>query len=97
MKKYVEAFKLMEKLEEMKNAVGSCREVTDYDLGIRLGITKSIVFVKSTPAANVSPVCHGTWIQYAGGLLKCSVCGHEYIDYIECDAFCGNCGARMDA
>ena len=40
---------------------------------------------------------HGKWIeQYQGhNLLKCSACGYEYSDYIECQNFCGNCGADM--
>ncbi len=47
--------------------------------------------------SDVAPVRHGTWVTWAGSLGKCSVCGYEYTDLIECNAFCGNCGARMDA
>ena len=47
----------------------------------------------------IDPEKHGHWIKYYGeecGLVKCSCCGHEYIDYLECDTYCGNCGAKMD-
>ena len=48
-------------------------------------------------APTIDPVKHGYWDTWAGGLAKCSVCGHEYIDAIECTDYCGNCGAKMDA
>lgn len=28
-------------------------------------------------------------------LFKCTACGYEYNDLIECMSFCGNCGAKM--
>jgi uncharacterized protein (DUF983 family) len=37
----------------------------------------------------------GTWEYWAGNLARCSVCGYEYTDYLECNNYCGNCGARM--
>lgn len=46
--------------------------------------------------ADVIPVAHGEWRTYAGSLVACSVCGYEYLDYLECDNYCGNCGAKMD-
>lgn len=52
------------------------------------------------PAAVISYTPTGEWLkQYPDdpncGLVKCSVCGYEYCDYIECAKFCGNCGAMM--
>ena len=49
--------------------------------------------------ADMVEVRHGRWLeQYEGSrLLKCSVCGYEYCDLIECGNYCGNCGAKMDA
>lgn len=40
----------------------------------------------------------GHWMpQWEGSrLVKCSVCGYEYCDLIECGNYCGNCGAKMD-
>lgn len=48
--------------------------------------------------SDVVEVRHGHWIpQWAGArLVKCSVCGYEYCDLIECTDYCGNCGAKMD-
>ena len=44
------------------------------------------------------PILHGHWELRKGfnRLKRCSVCGHEYNDLIECDYYCGNCGAKMD-
>ena len=43
-------------------------------------------------------IIKGRWErQYEGsGLLRCSNCGYEYCDYIECVNYCGNCGAKME-
>lgn len=39
----------------------------------------------------------GEWLpQFEGArIVKCSVCGYEYCDLIECGNYCGNCGAKM--
>lgn len=37
----------------------------------------------------------GTWEHWAGNLPRCPVCGYEYTDLLECNNFCGNCGADM--
>lgn len=52
--------------------------------------------VESIPASDVVPVVHGRWEPWFGNLVKCSVCGYEYVDRIECDNYCGNCGVKMD-
>lgn len=41
------------------------------------------------------PVVYGQWESWAAGLVRCTACGHEYTDRIECLNFCGNCGAIM--
>lgn len=41
------------------------------------------------------PVVYGRWESWAAGLVRCTACGHEYTDRIECLNFCGNCGANM--
>lgn len=51
--------------------------------------------IKNTSAENVAPIVHGEWKKYAGNLVFCSVCKYKYLDYIECDNYCGNCGAKM--
>ena len=43
-----------------------------------------------------APVKHGHWEYWAGHLARCSVCGYEYTDLLECDNYCSNCGAQMD-
>ena len=46
----------------------------------------------------LKPVVHGHWELRKGfnKLQRCSACGYEYNDLIECDNYCGNCGAKMD-
>jgi protein-arginine kinase activator protein McsA len=48
-------------------------------------------------ANNVVVLEKGEWEFQDDGceLLRCSVCGYEYCDLIECKNFCGNCGADM--
>jgi hypothetical protein len=50
------------------------------------------------PTIEAEPIRHGHWETRHGFsmLQKCSVCGYEYNDLIECDNYCGNCGAKMD-
>lgn len=78
------------RLEDVKKIVDETFEVVnDADDFMKMVDSVSIV--------DVVPLRRGKWIEYAGSLVKCSICGYEYIDHIECDAFCGNCGAKMDA
>ena len=42
----------------------------------------------------VTTVC-SKWEHWTGDLLRCPKCGHEYLDYLECTNYCGNCGTRM--
>jgi hypothetical protein len=62
------------------------------------GWNSAIKIIEEAPTADVVEVRHGEWLeQYEGSrLLKCSVCGYEYCDLIECRNYCGNCGAKMD-
>ena len=63
----------------------------------------AIHVLDAIPAADVSPVKHGRWIEgedeYGGMLLTCSVCGEDFVSW-EADCartnYCPNCGARMD-
>lgn len=46
---------------------------------------------------NYRKVEQGRWLPIWDdcSLLKCSACGYEYMDKIECSNYCGNCGAKM--
>lgn len=65
----------------------------------RVALASELIFAK-IPAADVTPVKHGKWIekidpwdrQHIG---KCSECGKSYRDYMYF-RFCPNCGAKMD-
>ena len=53
--------------------------------------------IYNAPTVEVNIIKHGKWITHSGCcLLKCSCCGYEYSDHIECMNFCGNCGAMME-
>ena len=53
-------------------------------------------FIDNAPTVDAVEVVHGKWEAYCGGLLKCTACGYEYTDYLECQNYCPNCGAKMD-
>lgn len=55
-----------------------------------------IDIIEKAPTVEAEPVRHGHWEYWAGSLVKCSVCGYEYTDWLVCDNYCGNCGAKMD-
>ena len=64
--------------------------------GYRWVLSRDVAhMIDEIPAFDVRPVVHGRWAFYAGGLVKCLACGYEYTDRLECDNFCGNCGADM--
>lgn len=48
-----------------------------------------------TPDTEIIHLNTGIWEYWAGNLPRCPVCGYEYTDLLECDNFCGNCGADM--
>lgn len=51
------------------------------------------------PAADVSPVVHGEWINCINGNATCSVCGIRSKAVYDLDNkqhYCGHCGAKMD-
>lgn len=52
--------------------------------------------IKELPAADVTPVVHGRWIDAGGGYVACSECGeeHGWEDYRA--SYCEDCGAKMD-
>ena len=64
-----------------------------------------IDLVERTPGADVQEVRHSIdqlcnseplyWETWAGDLLKCPACKHEYTDAVECTNFCGNCGTPL--
>ena len=53
------------------------------------------------PAVDAVPVVHAHWINHyddifpEDSMIECSAC-HEYMNYMACDNFCQNCGAKMD-
>lgn len=51
------------------------------------------------PAADVTPVVHGEWINCNGGNATCSHCKTRQKNVYDDDneqRFCGHCGAKMD-
>lgn len=62
----------------------------------KCALAEMLVEIENAPTVEAEPVRHGHWEYWAGNLVKCSVCGYEYTDWLECDNYCGNCGAKMD-
>lgn len=51
--------------------------------------------IDHAPSSEIAHFIQGVWEYWAGNLAKCPCCGYEYTDLLECDNFCGNCGAIM--
>lgn len=78
------------------------RNSQKYFSSFHKGYVQAIEDLADIPAAKVSPVCHGRWIeQYEEGLYSCSACGAEWVtiegtpEENDMD-FCPHCGAKMD-
>lgn len=68
--------------------------------GKTLFIEREIVskqIVDAMPTADVVEVRHGEWIRYPHGSgIHCSLCRHKRRYKDANDAYCPNCGAKMD-
>lgn len=51
--------------------------------------------IDHTPTEEIVHFKTSVWECWAGSLPRCPACGYEYTDLLECDNFCGNCGAIM--
>lgn len=78
----------------------------EHDFGWNRTVLEALDFaIQSLAAADVVPVRHGRWVvsrtdySWNGAEFpthcKCDQCGRE-IPYLDRDAYCPNCGARMD-
>lgn len=65
---------------------------TEWQKGYWDGVDDMAEYIREQPAADVTEVKHGKWMDNRNGTFTCSVCGGKAskMDY------CGNCGARMD-
>lgn len=48
------------------------------------------------PAADVTPVVHGRWIEEGSLIITCSECKRGYNLIAKFTNYCPNCGAKMD-
>ena len=65
------------------------------NMAVSENIIKAISDHERFPAVNVAEVKHGIWEYWAGHLARCPVCRYEYTDLLECNNYCGNCGAVL--
>ena len=65
----------------------------DYVSGQKMMLDTIIDYIDAAPT--IDPEKHSQWEYWAGGLLKCPICGHEYIDRLECSNYCPNCGCPV--
>lgn len=87
-KEYIEREKALEKVIEVKHY--------DPELsGVALHRYIKEIDLKDIPAADVTPVRRGRWIE-EDGIQICSECGeeHEWEDYRA--PYCDTCGAKMN-
>ena len=97
MKEYIEREALMRRIKEIH-----CAECDSYH-GVRCRacwVDDTLDYIDSEPAADVTPVVHGRWIE-DHDYLKCPKCGimvkrdFTFFDIGDWN-FCPNCGKKMD-
>ena len=90
-KEYIDRGALLTVIETLFHATDPCGEE-------QFGYLKAHRIVREAPAADVTPVVHGRWVDNGipGSMLsKCTVCGYDCGAYtFKC---CPMCGAVMDA
>lgn len=92
MSRYIDADALIEMLNK--------KAKIDYEMGLYNHGALTQSFIKSVerqPTADAVEVRHGEWIKHPHGSgIFCSLCRHRrrYKDIN--DAYCPNCGAKMD-
>ena len=53
-------------------------------------------YIEALPAADVTPVTHGEWIEDDYGYNHCSACGWEWDEPETVSPYCLHCGTKMD-
>ena len=52
--------------------------------------------IDNAPAADVSPVRHGRWVDTDSEFAQCSLCKYPVYAAWNATKYCPNCGAKMD-
>ena len=90
MAEYIEREKLISDIDAAMENAG---------MGYVIGQTMKR-YIKRVPAADVSPVRHGRWVEkekYTFGIIyDCSLCENRILDTGHRWNYCPNCGAKMD-
>ena len=97
MSRYIDADKVLEKINKICNRCGKMNK----NNGVMCGacyFDEAKDMIDDFPTAEVKPIVYGEWL-YTGdmfneGELVCSKCGHK-IDVADKSNFCPNCGAIM--
>ena len=105
-KEYIEREALKEDLKESYDRLRAIYDSLTYDedkqicAGQLTTFIEAILRVKDAPAADVTPVRHGRWIEqekYTFGVMyDCSICDNRILDNGHSWNYCPNCGAKMD-
>ena len=89
MAEYIEREKLISDIDAAMENAG---------MGYVIGQTMKR-YIKRVPAADVSPVRHGRWVEkekYTFGIMcDCSLCENRILDTGHRWNYCPNCGAKM--
>lgn len=90
MAEYIDKVNALSYLKEKYN------EMNGMSAWYYAGFQHAVGLLENFQKSDVSTAVYGKWEKWAGSLLSCSACGHEYLDYLECSNYCPNCGAKMD-
>ena len=70
------------------------------DVNFVYGIEMVLGYAENLPAADVTKVRHGRWVEQEkytfGTMYDCSICGDRILDNGHAWNYCPNCGCRMD-
>ena len=97
MARYIDADKLMERLNKKKAGAANQR----YTEGFNDALMKFRSMVHSADTVELAEVKHGEWIAHYNGsqkpIYRCSVCNERLIGYSDPNKvpYC-HCGAKMD-
>ena len=93
-KEYIERDTVLQSFKEVKPVNW---DDTEYERQALADYNFYHSIIETAPAADVAPVVHGEWIEYAGdpNIITCSECDWGTSPEEKGFKFCPNCGAKM--
>ena len=98
MPEYIEREELLKKAIKERRFVFQMEDLLNNEVIFKTVYKDLAEFINSIPAADVTPVRHGRWMENEDYMF-CSCCGMQW-NYCDNDTedfhYCPNCGAIMD-